>query len=551
MKAKRPAGTNFLFSAALFSFFLFFPGSTAKGQSQSTCVQSGTGVWQNHAFSSQSSQFVVTYSATPSHAAMNGVVGFSVNAASSLANLPVIVRFSSAGVIDVRNGGSFSAATSYPYKAGTQYAFQLAVNPATKRYSVFVTAPGGTQVQLASNYAFRSNQSGTSSLNSWATYSKGGTETVCNMTIAGAGPSVTAPTISAQPASKTVTAGQTATFSVTASGTAPLGYQWAKNGAAIIGATGASYTTPATTSTDNGSQFGVTVSNSAGSVTSSAAILTVNAPAVAPTITTQPKSQTITTGQTATFSVTASGTAPLGYQWAKNGAAISGATGASYTTPATTSTDNGSQFVVTVSNTAGSAASAAATLTVTSAPGTLTLSSSSLSFGSVNVGSSRALSTTLTNTGGSSVTVSSVSISGAGFNPGGISNGQIITAGQAVTVSVTFAPAATGGVTGGLTITSNASNSPAKISLSGTGAAISYSTTLSWTASTSSVTGYNVYRGTASGGPYTKLTASVDSNTSYADNSVQAGLTYYYVVTSVNSSGAESVYSNQVSATIP
>ena len=187
MKAKRPAGTNFLFSAALFSFFLFFSGLTAKGQSQSTCVQSGTGVWQNHAFTSQSSQFVVTYSATPSHAAMNGVVGFSVNAATSLTNLPVIVRFSNTGVIDVRNGSSFSAATSYPYTAGTQYAFQLAINPATKRYSVFVTAPGSSQVELASNYAFRSSQSGISSLNNWATYSKGGTETVCNMTIAGAG----------------------------------------------------------------------------------------------------------------------------------------------------------------------------------------------------------------------------------------------------------------------------------------------------------------------------------------------------------------------------
>ena len=222
MKAKRPAGMNFLFSAALFSSFLFFSGLNAKGQSQSTCVQSGTGVWQNHGFTGQSSQFVVTYSATPSYAAMNGVVGFSVNAANSLTSLAIIVRFASTGAIDVRNGGSFSAATSYPYTAGTQYAFQLAINPATKRYSVFVTAPGHAQVELASNYAFRSSQSGVSSLNNWATYSKGGTETVCNMTIAGAGPSVTAPTISAQPASKTVTAGQTATFSVTASGTAPL-----------------------------------------------------------------------------------------------------------------------------------------------------------------------------------------------------------------------------------------------------------------------------------------------------------------------------------------
>jgi len=185
MKAKRPAGTNFLFSAIFFSLFLFFSGLNAKGQSN--CVQSGTGVWQNYAFSGQSSQFVVTYSATPSHAAMNGAVGFSLNGASSLMNLAVIVRFASTGEIDVRNGGSFSAATSYPYTAGTQYTFQLTINPATKRYSVFVTAPGGAQVELASNYAFRSSQSRVSSLNNWATYSTGGTETVCNMTIAGAG----------------------------------------------------------------------------------------------------------------------------------------------------------------------------------------------------------------------------------------------------------------------------------------------------------------------------------------------------------------------------
>lgn len=360
-----------------------------------------------------------------------------------------------------------------------------------------------------------------------------------------------APTITTQPKSQTITAGQTATFSVRASGTVPLSYQWAKNGAAISGATGASYTTPATTSTDNGAQFVVTVSNSAGSVTSSAAVLTANAPAVAPTITTQPNSQTITAGQTATFSVTASGTAPLSYQWAMNGAAISGATAASYTTPATTNSENGSQFVVTVSNLVGSATSAAATLTVTSTPGTLSLSSSSLSFGSVDVGGSTALSTTLTNTGGSSATVSSVSIAGGGFTDSGVSSGQIIAAGQGITVNVTFAPAATGSVSGSLTIASNASNSPTTISFTGTGAAVSYSTELSWTASTSSVTGYNVYRSTTSGGSYTKLNPSVDSNTSYSDTSVQAGLTYYYVVTSVSSSGAESVYSNQVSAAIP
>src|SRR5207248_1756780 len=128
---------------------------------------------------------------------------------------------------------------------------------------------------------------------------------------------------------------------VVATGTAPLSYQWQKNGAAISGATSASYTTPATTSADNGAQFVVVVSNVAGNVTSTAATLTVNAAAAAPTITTQPANQSVTVGQAATISVVATGTAPLSYQWQKNGAAISGATSASYTTPATTSADNG------------------------------------------------------------------------------------------------------------------------------------------------------------------------------------------------------------------
>ena len=173
-----------------------------------------------------------------------------------------------------------------------------------------------------------------------------------------------APTVTTQPVNQTVTAGQAATFSVVATGTAPLSYQWQKNGSNIAGATSASYTTPLTTSADNGSTFKVLVSNSVGNVTSNTATLTVNAAAVAPTITTQPVNQTVTAGQTAAFSVVATGTAPLNYKWQKNGANITGATSASYTTPSTASTDNGSTFQVVVSNSAGSVTSSAATLTV-------------------------------------------------------------------------------------------------------------------------------------------------------------------------------------------
>ena len=176
-----------------------------------------------------------------------------------------------------------------------------------------------------------------------------------------------APTITTQPVNQTVTAGATATFTVVAGGTAPLSYQWQKNGVNIAGATGTSYTTPATATTDSGSTFDVVVTNTAGTVTSSAATLTVNAAVIAPTITTQPVNQTVTAGATATFTVVAGGTAPLSYQWQKNGVNIAGATGTSYTTPATATTDSGSTFDVVVTNTAGTVTSSAATLTVNAA----------------------------------------------------------------------------------------------------------------------------------------------------------------------------------------
>src|SRR5512135_662062 len=124
------------------------------------------------------------------------------------------------------------------------------------------------------------------------------------------------PAITVQPASVTVTAGATATFSVTATGSATLAYQWRRNGTNVAGATSASYTTPATTPADSGAQFSVVVSNAYGSVTSASATLTVNA---APTITTQPANASVNAGQTATFSVVATGSGTLAYQWRKNG----------------------------------------------------------------------------------------------------------------------------------------------------------------------------------------------------------------------------------------
>src|SRR5665213_2624230 len=163
-------------------------------------------------------------------------------------------------------------------------------------------------------------------------------------------PTVVAPAISTQPASISIVAGKTATFNVAATGTSPMTYRWSKNGATLSGATSSTYTTPAETIADNNAAFTVSVSNSAGTATSNPATLTVSSPVVAPSITTQPVSQTRVAGKTASFTVAASATSPMTYQWGKTGAAISGAPAATHTTPAETSTDNNAKFTAAVTN---------------------------------------------------------------------------------------------------------------------------------------------------------------------------------------------------------
>ena len=165
-----------------------------------------------------------------------------------------------------------------------------------------------------------------------------------------------------QPLSQTVTVGSTATFTVSATGGGPFSYQWYKGGAPISGATSSSYTTPPNSMGDNNSLFTVVVSSPSGTVTSSPATLTVTA--IKPAINTQPVSQSVTLGQSATFTVMATGTGPLNYQWYENGTPITGATSASYTTPPTTNGDDAAVFTVTVTNSAGSATSSPATLGV-------------------------------------------------------------------------------------------------------------------------------------------------------------------------------------------
>lgn len=168
------------------------------------------------------------------------------------------------------------------------------------------------------------------------------------------------PYLTAQPQGLTVVQGNSAAFGVTAGGTATLAYQWRQNGTNISSATASSYTRGNAQAADAGS-YSVVVANASGSVTSSVAILTVNVP---PGITTQPESQTAQVGASATFTVAATGTAPLAYQWQWNGGDIGGATASSYTWSNLAAGDAGSYSVV-ITNVAGSITSSNAVLTVT------------------------------------------------------------------------------------------------------------------------------------------------------------------------------------------
>lgn len=182
-----------------------------------------------------------------------------------------------------------------------------------------------------------------------------------------------APSITSQPQGTTVNQSSNALFSVTATGATPLSCQWRRNGVNISGATDTSYTRTNVQPADAGS-YSVIVSNFVSSTTSTDAVLGVNIP---PSITTQPQSQSAGPGANVAFSVVASGTAPLSYQWRKDGANVVGANTSTYTRTSVTANDAGSYFVV-VTNVAG---------VVTSSDATLTVDTCAISLNSINVSS--------------------------------------------------------------------------------------------------------------------------------------------------------------------
>jgi hypothetical protein len=217
-------------------------------------------------------------------------------------------------------------------------------------------------------------------------------------------------------------------------------------------------------------------------------------------------------------------------------------------TPTTAGSASGS--ITLTSNAPGSPLTIALAGTGLTATYLLNASPTSLSFGNVILGGNSSLGVTLTNGGNSNITISAVTASDPSYTTSGVAAGVILAPGQSATLSVSFSPTTAGTISGTLTVTSNATNSPLTISLSGTGVQ-QHSVALNWNPSTSSVVGYFIYRSSVSGGPYTKLNSTPNSTTSYTDATVVSGQTYYYVVTAVDSSNVESSYSNEVAVSVP
>jgi hypothetical protein len=190
--------------------------------------------------------------------------------------------------------------------------------------------------------------------------------------------------------------------------------------------------------------------------------------------------------------------------------------------------------------------------TGTAAPqGTLTVNPQSLAFGSVLIGSSANQTVTLSNTSGTAVTVSKVSATGAGFSQSSLTLPLTLASGQTASFTATFAPQTAGSASGSIQITSNATNSSASVALTGTGSTVQHSVDVAWDASTPAASGYNVYRSTQSGGPFTKLNAAPITVLIFTDNTVSSGVTYFYTVTSVAADGSESGDSAVVTAVVP
>src|SRR5205823_6201730 len=191
--------------------------ATSEGQSGTStitvtgpapgCITSTTG-FQNTAFASQNGSFTATFDATPNGSGLDAATGLSQGAAAAYSDMAVIVRFNAGGTIDARNGGAYAAANSIGYTPGTSYHFRLVVDVSSHTYSAYVTPAGSAEQTIGTDFAFRTEQSGVTSLANWTLTAVTPSHTVCNFAIAGSQPPAPVASVIVTPGSATVNEGQ-------------------------------------------------------------------------------------------------------------------------------------------------------------------------------------------------------------------------------------------------------------------------------------------------------------------------------------------------------
>ena len=156
---------------------------TPEPNEPNTGAVTSSTTWQSFGFASQNGTFSVDFNTIPNQNFMNGVTGISDGPADAYPDMACIVRFNPDGYIDARNGGNYDFDANVPYTAGTKYHVTMDINVPAHTYSVDVTPDGGSKVDLAADFSFRTEQSGATSLDNWALYAVDGSHSVGNIII--------------------------------------------------------------------------------------------------------------------------------------------------------------------------------------------------------------------------------------------------------------------------------------------------------------------------------------------------------------------------------
>ncbi len=316
------------------------------------CVTSSP-TWQNISLTSQSGSFEFHFDALPNNANMDGIVALSQRAGATFADYAVIVRFGPSGNIDVRDGAAYAADAVVAYSPGTNYQFRVVVDVPAGMYNVYVTPEGGVERTLATDYAFRSEQSSVTSLANWAAWSDtGGSLDVCNALVVAAALAASAgPDVIMAP-------GGSATLSGSASGgERPYTYRWSPT----TGLDNASVAQP-TARPSATTIYTLTVTDFLNATANDTVTVTVQAASAL--VANAGPDQTIATGGSTTLLGSASGgTAPYTYRWSPT----TGLNNANVASP-TASPSATTTYTLTVTDSQSRTANDSAVVTVSTAP---------------------------------------------------------------------------------------------------------------------------------------------------------------------------------------